>query len=98
MWANQLFGFHFFGTWKHGKPDHATLKPAAEAKPIVYPKPDGVLSFDRLTNVAFSGTNHEEDQKVHLQLQGTRGADRPRTCRSSTSPPSATARPGSTRW
>jgi electron-transferring-flavoprotein dehydrogenase len=69
MWANELLGFSLFGTLKHGKPDHATLKPAAQAKPIVYPKPDGVLSFDRLTNVSFSGTNHEEDQPVHLQLK-----------------------------
>ena len=68
MWMNQLFGFGF-GTWKHGKPDYATLKPAAECKPIDYPKPDGVISFDRLTNIAFSATNHEEDQKVHLQLK-----------------------------
>ena len=68
MWMNQLLGFGL-GTWKHGKPDYATLKPAAESKPIVYPKPDGVISFDRLTNVAFSATNHEEDQKVHLQLK-----------------------------
>ncbi len=68
MWMNQLLGFGF-GTWKHGKPDHATLKPAAECKPIHYPKPDGVISFDRLTNIAFSATNHEEDQKVHLQLK-----------------------------
>ena len=68
MWLNQLFGFGL-GTWKHGKPDYATLKPAAESKPIHYPKPDGVISFDRLTNIAFSGTNHEEDQKVHLQLK-----------------------------
>ncbi len=69
MWANELLGFSLFGTLKHGKPDHATLKPASQAKPIIYPKPDGVLSFDRLTNVAFSGTNHEEDQPVHLQLK-----------------------------
>ena len=68
MWMNQLLGFGL-GTWKHGKPDYATLKPAAESKPIIYPKPDGVISFDRLTNVAFSATNHEEDQKVHLQLK-----------------------------
>ena len=68
MWMNQLFGFGL-GTWKHGKPDYATLKPASESKPIDYPKPDGVISFDRLTNVAFSATNHEEDQKVHLQLK-----------------------------
>jgi electron-transferring-flavoprotein dehydrogenase len=68
MWLNQIFGFGF-GTWKHGKPDYATLKPADKAKPIAYPKPDGEISFDRLTNIAFSGTNHEEDQKVHLQLK-----------------------------
>jgi electron-transferring-flavoprotein dehydrogenase len=69
MWFNQLFGISLFGTLKHGKPDFATLKKAGDAKPIAYPKPDGVLSFDRLTNVSFSGTNHEEDQPVHLQLK-----------------------------
>jgi electron-transferring-flavoprotein dehydrogenase len=68
MWMNSLFGFGL-GTWKHGKADHETLVPASEAKVIDYPKPDGVLSFDRLTNVSFSATNHEEDQKVHLQLR-----------------------------
>ena len=68
MWLNTLFGFGL-GTWKHGKPDHATLKPAAECKPIDYPKPDGVLSFDRLTNVAFSATSHEEDEPTHLKLK-----------------------------
>jgi electron-transferring-flavoprotein dehydrogenase len=67
MWMQSLFGFGL-GTWKHGKPDHATLLPADVAKPIVYPKPDGVLSFDRLTNVAFSATNHEEDEPAHLKL------------------------------
>ena len=67
MWLNQLFGFGF-GTWKHGKPDYATLKPASETKPIDYPKPDGEISFDRLTNVAFSATNHEEDEPPHLKL------------------------------
>jgi electron-transferring-flavoprotein dehydrogenase len=67
MWLNQLFGFGL-GTWRHGKPDHATLRPAAETKPIDYPKPDGVISFDRLTNVAFSATNHEEDEPSHLKL------------------------------
>ena len=68
MWLNTLFGFGL-GTWKHGKPDNATLKPAAESKMIDYPKPDGVLSFDRLTNVAFSATSHEEDELCHLQLK-----------------------------
>jgi electron-transferring-flavoprotein dehydrogenase len=68
MWLNTLFGFGF-GTWKHGKPDSATLKPAADCKIINYPKPDGVLSFDRLTDLAFSATNHEEDEPVHLKLK-----------------------------
>ena len=49
-------------------PDHATLKPAAETNPIDYPKPDGVISFDRLSSVFLSSTNHEEDQPCHLQL------------------------------
>ena len=68
MWLNTLFGFGF-GTWKHGKPDSATLKPAADSRIINYPKPDGVLSFDRLTDLAFSATNHEEDEPVHLKLK-----------------------------
>jgi electron-transferring-flavoprotein dehydrogenase len=68
MWLNTLFGFGL-GTWKHGKADYATLKPAADCKPIDYPKPDGVLSFDRLTNVSYSATNHEEDEPSHLQLK-----------------------------
>ena len=48
--------------------DHTTLKPASECAPIDYPKPDGKTSFDKLTNVAYSGTNHEEDQPPHLLL------------------------------
>lgn len=68
MWLNTLFGFGF-GTWKHGKPDSATLKPAADSTIINYPKPDGVLSFDRLTNLSFSATNHEEDEPPHLKLK-----------------------------
>ena len=68
MWLNTLFGFGL-GTWKHGKADYATLKPASECKPIDYPKPDGVISFDRLTNVAFSATSHEEDEPEHLKLK-----------------------------
>jgi electron-transferring-flavoprotein dehydrogenase len=67
MWLNTLFGFSL-GTWKHGKPDSATLKPSASCRIIIYPKPDGVLSFDRLTNLAFSATNHEEDEPSHLKL------------------------------
>ncbi len=68
MWLHTIFGFGL-GSWKHGKPDYATLKPSADSKPIVYPRPDGVLSFDRLTNVAFSATSHEEDEPSHLQLK-----------------------------
>jgi electron-transferring-flavoprotein dehydrogenase len=69
MWTNQVIGLSAFGTLKHGKPDHACLELASRHKPIDYPRPDGVISFDRLTNVAFSATNHEEDQPVHLQLK-----------------------------
>ena len=65
MWTN-TFGFSLFGTLKHGKPDSATLEPAAKFKPIAYPKPDGVVSFDKLSSVFLSNTNHEEDQPVHL--------------------------------
>ncbi len=51
------------------KPDYATLKPASECKSIDYPKPDGKITFDRLTSVSYSFTNHEEDQMVHLKLK-----------------------------
>ena len=68
MWTNELFGFSLFGTLGHGKPDHATLAPLATVKPITYPKPDGVVSFDKLSSVFISNTNHEEDQPVHLRL------------------------------
>ena len=69
MWFRTLlFGWSPFGTWTHSKSDAASLRPASDFEPIVYPKPDGVLTFDKLTSVAFSGTNHEEDQPVHLQL------------------------------
>ena len=69
MWTNELFGFSLFGTLGHGKPDHATLLPLAQVKPIAYPKPDGVVSFDKLSSVFISNTNHEEDQPVHLRLR-----------------------------
>jgi electron-transferring-flavoprotein dehydrogenase len=69
MWLNTLIpGLGLGYTLRHGKPDYATLARAGRSKPIDYPKPDGVLTFDRLTNVAFSATNHEEDQPVHLKL------------------------------
>ncbi len=68
MWTNELFGFSFFGTMKHGKADFATLKPIDQVQPIVYPRPDGVVSFDKLSSVFLSATNHEEDQPAHLKL------------------------------
>lgn len=68
MWLNSLVGWSPFGTLKHGKPDHACLEPADKHKRIDYPKPDGVLTFDRLSSVFLSNTNHEEDQPVHLKL------------------------------
>jgi electron-transferring-flavoprotein dehydrogenase len=68
MWVANLFGFNPLGTIKHGKSDaQATGKASAHA-PIEYPRPDGTLSFDRLTNVSFSFTNHEESQPAHLKL------------------------------
>jgi electron-transferring-flavoprotein dehydrogenase len=69
MWTNTLFGFSFFGTLKHGKTDAQSLQPAANFQPIDYPKPDGVLTFDRLSSVFLSSTNHEEDQPVHLKVK-----------------------------
>ena len=69
MWLNTIIpGFGLGYTLKHGKPDHAKMVEAANARPIVYPKADGVLTFHRLTNVAFSGTQHAEDQPAHLKL------------------------------
>ncbi len=67
MWLQSLFGIGF-GTWRHGKTDAAATGQAEAFKKIDYPKPDGVLSFDRLTNIAFSGTNHVESQPAHLHL------------------------------
>ena len=60
---------HIPWTLHRDKPDHAYLKPAAECKPIVYPKPDGKLTFDRLSSVFISNTNHEENQPSHLTLK-----------------------------
>ncbi len=68
MWTNELLGLSLFGTLKHGKADHETLKPIDQVKPIAYPKPDGVISFDKLSSVFISATNHEEDQPAHLRL------------------------------
>jgi electron-transferring-flavoprotein dehydrogenase len=70
MWTTTLLGgFSFFGTLKHGKTDAAATEPAAKHKPIAYPKPDGVISFDKLSSVFLSFTNHEEDQPAHLTLK-----------------------------
>ena len=68
MWFQTIFGVSLFGTLKHGKTDAQSTQPAAQHREIDYPKPDGKLSFDRLTNVSFSMTNHEEHQPAHLQL------------------------------
>ena len=68
MWANHLLGVSPFGTLKHGKTDAQSLQPAAKFSKIDYPKPDGVLTFDRLSSVYLSNTNHAEDQPSHLQL------------------------------
>ena len=69
MWGASLFRANILGNWKHGKTDAAATGKAAKFKPIDYPRPDGKLSFDRLTNVAFSFTNHEESQPSHLKLK-----------------------------
>ncbi len=67
MWCNTL-GFSLFGTQSHAKADRATLDPAKTHAPIPVPKPDGKLTFDRLSSVFLSNTNHEEDQPVHLKV------------------------------
>ena len=68
MWVQTIFKASPFGTLKHGKNDAESTQPASMHQPIDYPKPDGKLSFDRLTNVSFSMTNHEESQPAHLWL------------------------------
>ncbi|SHI82032.1 electron transfer flavoprotein-ubiquinone oxidoreductase [Wenxinia saemankumensis] len=68
MWTNTL-GFSALGTLGHGKSDADATGKAGDFRRIDYPKPDGTLSFDRLTNVAYSFTNHEENQPAHLKLK-----------------------------
>ncbi|AQR62592.1 electron transfer flavoprotein-ubiquinone oxidoreductase [Brevundimonas sp. LM2] len=68
LWTNHLTGLSLFGTQKHGKTDAASTELAAKHKPIVYPKPDGKLSFDKLSSVFISNTNHAEEQPAHLKL------------------------------
>src|ERR1700743_2872847 len=67
MWCNTL-GFSLFGTLLHAKPDRKTLDPANTHARIAPPKPDGKLTFDKLSSVFLSNTNHEEDQPVHLRV------------------------------
>ncbi|MGO9173003.1 MAG: electron transfer flavoprotein-ubiquinone oxidoreductase [Rhodomicrobium sp.] len=67
MWLNTL-STALSPTLKHGKPDYAALKPAKNFAPIDYPKPDGKLTFDIPSSLFLSGTNHTEDQPVHLVL------------------------------
>jgi electron-transferring-flavoprotein dehydrogenase len=67
MWCNTL-GFSLFGTLSHAKPDRKTLDPAKAHAPIPPAKPDGKLTFDKLSSVFLSNTNHEEDQPVHLKV------------------------------
>jgi electron-transferring-flavoprotein dehydrogenase len=68
MWCNTLFGGSLFGTRPHAKPDRSTLDPAKIHAPKNYPKPDGKITFDKLSSVFLSNTNHEEDQPVHLKV------------------------------
>ena len=70
MWCNTLFGgWSPFGTMKHEKADYQATQPASQHQPIDYPKPDGVISFDRLSSVFLSNTNHAEEQPAHLQVE-----------------------------
>jgi electron-transferring-flavoprotein dehydrogenase len=70
LWCTSLLaGFSFLGTLHHGKSDAESTGLAKDFKPIVYPKPDGVLSFDKLSSVFLSNTNHDENQPAHLKLK-----------------------------
>ena len=69
MWMASLVGWRPFGVMKHGKTDAESTGRAKRFEPIAYRKPDGVISFDRLTNVAYSFTNHAEEQPCHLHLK-----------------------------
>jgi electron-transferring-flavoprotein dehydrogenase len=67
MWLRTV-GIGLPYTLRHTKADHETLEPASEHRPIDYPKPDGAISFDKLSSVFISNANHEEDQPIHLRL------------------------------
>ena len=69
MWTNVLAGASLFGTLKHGKTDAEATGLAKDYPQIAYPKPDGVISFDRLSSVFVSNTAHDEDQPSHLKLK-----------------------------
>ncbi|WP_208437301.1 electron transfer flavoprotein-ubiquinone oxidoreductase [Bartonella taylorii] len=68
LWWQQLFGFSLFKTLSHTKADYECLEPAEKFQPIAYPKPDGIVTFDRLSSVALSHTHHEENQPCHLKI------------------------------
>jgi electron-transferring-flavoprotein dehydrogenase len=69
MWLESL-GLGFLTPWtlRHKKADHESLRKASESRKIDYPRPDGVVSFDKLSSVFISNTNHEENQPSHLRL------------------------------
>ena len=69
LWSNALVGRSFFGTLHHSVPDHATMRKAGHAAPIVYPRPDGKLTFDRLSSIYLANLTHAEDQPQHLRLR-----------------------------
>ena len=68
MWFSSIFRVNLPWTLKHGKTDAASTEKASKHRPIAYPKPDGKLSFDKLSSVFISNTNHAEEQPAHLRL------------------------------
>jgi electron-transferring-flavoprotein dehydrogenase len=69
MWMQQLFRASPFGTMRVKNPDSAHMAKAGQSAKIAYPKPDGIVSFDRLSSVFLSGTRHDENEPVHLKLK-----------------------------
>ncbi|EGG16061.1 electron transfer flavoprotein-ubiquinone oxidoreductase [Cavenderia fasciculata] len=76
--ALEMYIFRGNAPWtlSHGKPDHQRTKPASESTKITYPKPDGLVTFDLMTSVSRSGTNHEENQPAHLKVRDYKVAER----------------------
>jgi electron-transferring-flavoprotein dehydrogenase len=68
MWCQSVLHFSPLGTLSHKGPDHQSLKPLSAVTPLLYPKPDGKITFDRLSSVFLSNTSHEENQPCHLRL------------------------------